>query len=87
MTELTQLPNIGAVLAEKLTQAGIHSHSDLAALGSIKTIIKIGETTPPTCYNMLYALEGAIQKIRWHAIPKEERALLKAEFDQIASIT
>jgi len=31
---------------------------------------------------MLYALEGAIQGVRWHAIPKEERAQLKVEFDQ-----
>ena len=30
-------------------------------------------------YNMLYALEGAIQGVRWHALPAERRAEVKAE--------
>ena len=82
MEDLTLLPNIGAVLAEKLNEAGVHSHEDLVQLGSVETLLKIKEDNPTTCYNMLYALEGAIQGVRWHAIPEAERALLKAELDQ-----
>ena len=81
MTNLTDLPNIGATLAEKLEKIGITSQSALTELGSVEAVIKIGEKDLSTCYNMLYALEGAIQGMRWHGIPKEERALLKGEFD------
>lgn len=82
MEDLTQLPNIGPALAEKLHTVNINSHEDLAQLGSVEAILKIREDDPGACYNMLYALEGAIQGIRWHGIPKEERALLKAELDK-----
>jgi DNA transformation protein len=81
--ELTALPNIGKTLAERLEQADIHSYDDLAAIGSIEAVLRIKEANLDACYNMLYALEGAIQGVRWHAIPKEERAQLKAEFDQV----
>ncbi|MEN8242153.1 MAG: TfoX/Sxy family protein [Chloroflexota bacterium] len=82
MTNLTDFPNIGETLAEKLEKIGITSQSALAELGSVETVMMIGKQNLTTCYNMLYAIEGAIQGIRWHAIPKEERALLKVEFDR-----
>ncbi len=81
MENLTKLPNIGEVLAEKLNEIGITSHKDLASIGSIEAVLQIGETDLSTCYNMLYALEGAVQGIRWHGIPKEERQTLKKEYD------
>ena len=82
MDELTSLPNIGDVLSQKLTTAGINNYDDLVNIGSVEALLKIGETDPTACYNMLYALEGAIRMIRWHSIPKEERQLLKKEFDR-----
>lgn len=83
--DLTQLPNIGPVLAEKLKDIGVESRADLAAIGSIEAMKRISKTDPTAAfnYNMLYALEGAIQHIRWHYLPKEERALLKEEFDLV----
>jgi DNA transformation protein len=39
---------------------------------------------PGACYNMLYAIEGAVRGVRWHYIPKEERDQLKREFDHAA---
>ena len=83
MDKLTKLPNIGPTLAEKLQEIGITSQHALAELGSIEAVIKIGDQDLSTCYSMLYAIEGAIQGIRWHGISKEERALLKAEFDRV----
>jgi DNA transformation protein and related proteins len=83
MEDLTQLPNIGAVLADKLANASITSYKDLASLGSVKALLKIrASIDPAACYNMLYAIEGAIRRVRWHAIPKEERQQLKDEFDR-----
>ena len=82
---LTSLSNVGDVLAKKLAVIGITSHDDLVSLGSVEAMLKIRDGLDPgACYNMLYAIEGAIRGIRWHNIPKEERSLLKREFDHAA---
>ena len=78
MKALTDLPNIGSVVAERLRRAGIATPSDLRARGSVEALLCVRRTmagdTP--CMSMLCALEGAIRGVRWHAIPKEERAEL-----------
>lgn len=82
---LTNLPNIGDVLAQKLAAAGITGYDDLVSLGSVEVMLKIRDGLDlGACYNMLYAIEGAIRGVRWHRIPKEERNLLKREFDHAA---
>jgi len=83
MESLTQLPNIGETLAQKLNAIEITNHDDLVSIGSVEAVLKIDESDRSTCYNMLYALEGAIRGIRWHAIPKEESKQLKEEFDAV----
>ena len=83
MNELMKLSNIGEVLADKLIKVGIDSYDKLVELGSVSTVIRIGETDTTACYNMLYALEGAIRGVRWHAIPKEDRKIIKDEFDEL----
>jgi DNA transformation protein len=83
--DLTGIPNIGGVLAEKLAGAGITSYDDLASLGSVEAVLRIrAGVDPGACYNMLYAIEGAIRGVRWHTIPKKERNQLKREFDHAA---
>lgn len=81
MDDLSQLPNIGKVLADKLNRKGVTSYDDLVSLGSIEAVLRIRQTDQSACYNMLYALEGAIRGIRWHSIPREERQQLKEEYD------
>lgn len=67
MKELSELPNIGKTLAVKLNKVGIVSENDLKTVGSENAIIKIASLqNSGACINMLYALEGAIQGIRWH---------------------
>lgn len=86
MELLTRLPNIGPVLAEKLSQAGITSFEELASIGSVAALGKIRSSIDPqACYNVLYALEGAIRGVRWHAIPRDERQKLKDVFDKTFS--
>jgi len=69
MTALTDLPNIGKTLAEKLKMIGIHNEQELNIIGSENAIIKIATIeNSGVCINMLYALEGAIQGIRWHGL-------------------
>jgi len=82
MKDLTSLPNIGPVLADKLKQIGITTVDELEAIGSVEALIRIGVTDRSTCYNMLYAIEGAIRGIRWHAIPKGDREMIKTKFNQ-----
>jgi DNA transformation protein and related proteins len=82
MSDLTNLPNIGPVLAAELNKIGVQTFEDLEKLGSIAVVTKIGQTDRTACYNMLYALEGAIRGTRWHGIPKDERTKLKTEFEQ-----
>ena len=77
--ELTSLPNIGQVLAQKLYQAGIASYDDLADLGSVEAYLRIWDHEAVIGYNMLYALEGAIQGVRWHHLSREDRQRLEKE--------
>jgi DNA transformation protein and related proteins len=71
MNELTKLPNIGKTLAEKLIKAGITNEQELKMTGSENAIIKISTIeNSGVCINMLYALEGAIEGIRWHNLDK-----------------
>jgi len=78
MKQLTDLPNIGITLAEKLNLIGIKNKQELKELGSEKAIIKIATIeNSGACINMLYALEGAIQGIRWHKLDKERKQDLK----------
>ena len=83
MTALTELHNIGPVLADKLAAIGVETHEDLAALGSVAAVVQIEEEDLSACYNMLYAIEGAILGLRWHAISKADRAALKERFDAV----
>ena len=76
--DLTALPNIGTILARKLRQAGIESYEDLAELGSIEAYMRTWDHEDVIGYNMLYALEGAIERVRWHNLSAEHRASVKA---------
>ncbi|MBN2348635.1 MAG: TfoX/Sxy family protein [Bacteroidales bacterium] len=78
MSELSDLPNIGKTLAEKLKKVGIHNEQELKNTGSANAIQKIATIeNSGACINMLYALEGAIQGIRWHRLDDEKKQELK----------
>ncbi len=82
MNNLTDLHNIGKELAKQLDSIGIKSHQDLIDIGSVEALLKIKGKSGKGCYNMLYALEGAIQGIRWHNLSREDKDRLKAELDE-----
>lgn len=81
--ELSNLPNIGKVLAEKLETAGIHTAAELKKAGAEKTFIKLKTIDKRACLNELCALEGAIQGIRWHNLDKSRKSELKEFFNQL----
>ncbi len=79
MDKLTDMINISKVNAEKLEKAGINSPGELRRIGSREAIIRVRATSDPgACLSMLYALEGAVQGTRWHNLPDEIKAELKA---------
>jgi len=82
---LSALPNIGVTLASELEKAGIASYDELVDVGSVEATLRVARREAEPCYNKLYALEGAIRGVRWHAIPKEERAGLKEQYDRARS--
>ena len=78
MSSLTELPNIGKTLAVKLNLIGIKTEQELKQLGSENAIIKIATIeNSSACINMLYALEGAIQGVRWHELDYNKKQELK----------
>jgi len=80
---LTSLPNIGEVLAEKLLKVGIFTKQDLIETGTKNVMLKIVRLEDSgVCLNMMYALEGAIQGIRWHGLNKERKEELKDFFNK-----
>jgi len=78
--KLTQMPNIGKVVAEKLCQVGITTPEELKAIGSEQAFIRLQTIDETACFSMLQGLEGAIQGIRWHNLPKERKEELKEFF-------
>ena len=81
--DLTRLPNIGLTLAEKLKLVGISTPSDLINTGSENAMIKIKTVDKDACVNMLFALEGAIQGIRWHNLDKNRKTELTEFYNRL----
>lgn len=77
MNKLNKLPNIGKILAEKLEKVGITNFEELKISGSQNAFLKLVTIDQSACLNMLYALEGAIQGIRWHQLSVDSKAELK----------
>lgn len=77
MGELSKLPNIGNVLEQQLNEVGIESFEQLKEIGSKQAWLKIKTIDSSACINRLYALEGAIQGIRYHYLPDEKKSELK----------
>ena len=73
MNNLQKVPNIGKVLSNKLEQVGITNENELKAAGSEKAFLLVKGIDPCACISSLYALEGAIQGVRWHSLSKEKK--------------
>lgn len=66
--------NLDKTLADKLNLIGIKNEQELKSIGSENAIIKIATIENScACINMLYALEEAIQGIRWHGLDNDRK--------------
>jgi DNA transformation protein and related proteins len=83
MNSLQKLPNIGAVLADKLQKAGVTSEKDLKIMGSEKVFLLVKEIDPKAGLSVLYAIEGAVNRVRWHSFSQKKKKELKIFFNLI----
>lgn len=84
MERLTDLPNIGNKLTEKLEKAGISTPDQLRAVGAEEAFLRIRAQVDPTaCLHQLEALAGAEAGIRKSLLPPERKVELKAWFRQL----
>lgn len=79
--QLSDLPNIGPELERLLIKVGINTPERLRKLGAVKACLRLREIGE-ACHSKLYALEGAIQDVRWHKLHKKERDLLKKQYNE-----
>lgn len=75
--KLSDLPNIGKELEKRLLEVGIRNPDELRKVGSQWAFLRLNLEDPGACFNMLCALEGAIQNIRWHHLDKATKDELK----------
>ncbi len=80
---MEKLINIGPKLQTTLESVGINSFHDLKSIGTEAAFIRIISIDPTACINMLYAIEGAVQNIRWHSLDKQKKQELKYFFDKL----
>lgn len=71
------MPNIAAKLELQLNDVGITAIEQLKEIGSREAWLRILAVDPSACIMRLYALEGAIQGIRWHYLDEETKESLK----------
>lgn len=81
MSDLTKLPNIGKALAGKLENVEISTPDKLKEIGSKEAFMRIKLVDQEACINMLCALEGAVQGIRWHNLSQEHKNELRCFYE------
>ena len=81
--ELTELPNIGPVLAENLRRVGVASAEDLRTVCACEAWLRIRTRVDSgACFHQLTALAGAELGIPKKELPPERKAALRAFFDR-----
>ena len=81
--ELTDLPNIGPVLADNLRRVEIATPEELRAVGSCEARLRIRTRVDSgACFHQLTVLAGAEAGIPKKELPPERRAELRAFFDR-----
>lgn len=80
MSELSALPNVGPVLIDELKTIGIETPDALIDAGTLEVAVQLHTAGFHVCMSKLYAIEGAIQGVRWHELPIETRNRLKTQF-------
>ncbi len=82
--ELTDLPNIGPVLAENLRKIGVETPEAFREMGAEEAFLRIRRSVDSgACLHQLSALAGAELGLPKAALTPERKAALKAFFQEI----
>ncbi len=82
MSNLEKCPNIGKELERQLNEVGVTTFEQLSDIGSRQAWLRIRSIDDSACINRLYALEGAIQGIRWHNLTENIKGELKEFYNK-----
>lgn len=81
--ELTDLPNIGPVLADNLRRVEITTPEELLSIGACQVWLRIRTRVDSgACFHQLTALAGAEAGIPKKELPPERKAELRTFFDR-----
>ncbi|WP_251445062.1 TfoX/Sxy family DNA transformation protein [Vermiculatibacterium agrestimuris] len=80
--KLTELPNIGPVLADNLKKVGVETPEALRSLGAEEIWLRIRlQVDAGACLHQLQALAGAEAGVPKKELPPERKAALKSFFN------
>ena len=80
---LERMRNLGPVIADRLRAVAIETPEELRRLGAVEAYVRLKRSFPAvTTHSQLYALHGAVNDIRWSALPEEARAALRDAADR-----
>lgn len=86
MAALNDLPNIGEVLARQLQQVGIETPQQLKAAGSKEAFLRLRLQVDETaCLHKLYALQGAVEGVRYTQLSIQTKQQLKQFFHALCT--
>lgn len=77
MDELANLKNLGPESAKWHRQVGIHTKSDLKAVGPLKTYALVRQAGLPASLNLVYAIQATLMGLHWQKLPPDVRDELK----------
>lgn len=85
--QLTDLPNIGPVLAGNLCKVGLDTPEKLQAAGVYDAFLRIRtQVDSGACFHQLTALGGAVEGIPKKQLSPEQKAKLSAFFKGLSKI-
>ncbi len=79
--KLSDLPNIGKTMEQRLAAVDINDAETLMHVGSQQAFVRLMQLEGDTCFSSLCALEGAIQGVRWHHLSPDTKEELKKIFE------
>jgi DNA transformation protein len=80
---LERMRNLGPIIAGRLRTVGIETPDELRRLGAIEAYVRLKRAfRTETTHAQLYALHGAVNDVRWNALPEEARAALRDAVDR-----
>jgi DNA transformation protein and related proteins len=81
--DLIEQINIGKDTAAKLKKVGIDTFEQLKAIGSRNAFLMLQTIDAGACLSLLYALEGAIEGVKYNKLPAEKKRELQEFFAQV----